>query len=259
MSTVVVDCATESYAVGGTVAGLNGTGLKLRLAQKSETITIAPPVIAGSNVDLTFTNKILSGAPYTVVIDAQPTAPAQTCRFAPGTDTGTVTSANITSVAVTCKNDLFIGGTTANGGGITGLAAGANLKVQLDGNAASAKTFTANGNFALGPIPSGTHYKVVVVSPQPSGQTCTPSNNEGNAGASDVTNVLITCTPPNCAAANSTVMTRITNPSNDTTTNQNAAGQLLSAMCCSKSYRNFISNGCSNGVGATCSADATCN
>ena len=120
VSTVAVSCATDSYAIGGTVAGLKGAGLELGLAQKSETLTIALPVIAGSNVDFTFTNKILSGAPYTVVIDAQPTAPAQTCRFAPGTDTGTVTSANIMSVAVTCENDLFIGGRTASGGGITG-------------------------------------------------------------------------------------------------------------------------------------------
>ena len=259
VSTVAVSCATDSYAIGGTVAGLNGTGLELGLAQKSETLTIALPVIAGSNLDFTFTNKILSGAPYTVVIDAQPTAPAQTCRFTPGTDTGTVTSANITRVAVTCKNDLFIGGRTASGGGITGLSAGANLTLQLDGKAGSAQTFTANGNFALGPIPSGMHYKVIVVSPQPQGQTCTPSNNEGDAVASDVTNVLITCNPPNCSTANTTITTRITNQSNDTSTNQSAAGQLLNAQCCSNSYRNFISNGCSNGVGQTCSAQATCN
>ena len=68
----------------------------------------------------------------------------------------------------------------------------------------------------------------------------------------------VTCVISGGAAAGTTVYTSTTNPSNNTTTNQNFAGASLSSKCCSGAYRNFISNGCSNGIGATCNAQATC-
>lgn len=61
-----------------------------------------------------------------------------------------------------------------------------------------------------------------------------------------------------CAAAGTPVRTSITNPSNDTTTNQNLAGASLAAQCCSKQYENIVTNGCSFGAGQRCDAVATC-
>ena len=61
-----------------------------------------------------------------------------------------------------------------------------------------------------------------------------------------------------CTAAGQPVSTTTTNPTGDTTQNQNYAGQFLLAKCCNHSYENFISNGCSFGVGERCDARATC-
>jgi hypothetical protein len=60
------------------------------------------------------------------------------------------------------------------------------------------------------------------------------------------------------AAAGIRVSATDTNPTNDTTQNQNAIAPQLTAQCCSNSYRDFISNGCSDGRGSTCTASATC-
>jgi hypothetical protein len=62
-----------------------------------------------------------------------------------------------------------------------------------------------------------------------------------------------------CVAANAAVSATRQNQSDDTTTNQNAIAPQLTAQCCSNSYRNFISNGCSFGIGETCFAQAICN
>lgn len=49
------------------------------------------------------------------------------------------------------------------------------------------------------------------------------------------------------------------NPSNDRTQNQLAIAPKLTAQCCVNSYNNFISNGCIDGQGQTCTAQAICN
>lgn len=62
-----------------------------------------------------------------------------------------------------------------------------------------------------------------------------------------------------CVVANAAVSATRQNQSDDTTTNQNAIAPQLTAQCCSNSYRDFISNGCSFGIGETCFAQAICN
>ena len=66
------------------------------------------------------------------------------------------------------------------------------------------------------------------------------------------------CLNPGGAAAEVTVSVQITNPFNITDDNQNFAGGLLVAQCCNNAYRDFVSNGCSNGIGGTCNAEAVC-
>ncbi|MDT9121379.1 hypothetical protein RSW84_28440, partial [Escherichia coli] len=66
------------------------------------------------------------------------------------------------------------------------------------------------------------------------------------------------CINPGGAAGNTAVFATNTNPTNDTTQNQFAIAPKLTAQCCTNTYRNFISDGCSNGQGATCTAQAIC-
>lgn len=61
-----------------------------------------------------------------------------------------------------------------------------------------------------------------------------------------------------CEPDGTQVSTTLVNQSGSTSTNQNAIGALLAARCCSNTYQNFISDGCSNGIGQICSAQATC-
>ncbi|MBX3234076.1 MAG: hypothetical protein KIT84_06550 [Labilithrix sp.] len=93
VTSVQINCTTTQYTVGGTVNGLTGTGLVLRNnGGNNRSIT--------TNGSFSFSNAIASGATYAVTVFTQPTG--QTCSVATGTGTGTVQSANVTSVVVSC-------------------------------------------------------------------------------------------------------------------------------------------------------------
>ena len=82
-----------TYTVGGTVAGLTGSGLTLAL-NGGGNLTIS------GNGAFTFAGGLASGASYTVTVITQPSTPRQVCTVSGGT--GAVAAANVTSVSVTC-------------------------------------------------------------------------------------------------------------------------------------------------------------
>jgi 6-phosphogluconolactonase (cycloisomerase 2 family) len=92
-TSVDIVCTTNSYAVGGTVSGLSGTGLALSLNGGSSL-----PVSA--NGTFSFPSAVLSGAAYAVAVAVQPTGANYTCDVAGGT--GMVQGGPITNVAVVC-------------------------------------------------------------------------------------------------------------------------------------------------------------
>ncbi len=100
---VTADCevqasfAIDTHAIGGTVSGLSGTGLVLRL-NGGENL----PVVA--NGTFQFATPVASQAPYVVTIGQQPSAPAQICSVANGS--GTVGDADVTNVLVSCVDAL---------------------------------------------------------------------------------------------------------------------------------------------------------
>jgi Bacterial Ig-like domain (group 2)/Galactose oxidase, central domain/Kelch motif len=91
---VQVTCTTNTYTIGGTVSGLSGTGLVLQ-DNSSNNLPVS------ANGSFTFTTAIASGGAYNVTVFSQPSSPAQTCGVTAG-GSGTVASANVTSVVVTC-------------------------------------------------------------------------------------------------------------------------------------------------------------
>jgi predicted transcriptional regulator len=175
---VVVTCATNVYAIGGTVTGLVGTGLVLR-DNGGDDLPIA------SNGAFAFATPVASGATYAVTVSAQPHAPSQTCTVA--MDRGTVASSNVVSVSIRCATDAF-----AIGGTVTGLQGNGLV---LRDNGGDSLAISGNGTFAFAsPVASGQTYAVAVgVQPNSPSQTCTVTNGSSTVGASAVTDVLVTC------------------------------------------------------------------
>ena len=173
---VVVNCTTNFYTVGGSVAGLVGTGLVL---QTNGTNNVS--ITASGNY--TF-STLASGTNYTVTVMTQPSNPAQTCTIL--NDAGQVTTANITDVAITCTiNSYAISGT------VTGLT-GAGLVLQTNG--ANPVPIPGNGTYTLATLTSGMTYAVTVLTqPTNPAQLCRVTGGTGTVATADVTTVAIHC------------------------------------------------------------------
>ncbi|MBS0567947.1 MAG: hypothetical protein JSS59_11155 [Proteobacteria bacterium] len=91
-----------SYTVGGTVSGLAGPGLVLRMAPEAQTVTV------NANGAFVFPIPLGDGADYQVDVTSQPGSPPQSCTTSTGS--GTIVGSSVTSVQVTCKTyySLFI-------------------------------------------------------------------------------------------------------------------------------------------------------
>lgn len=84
-----------TYAVGGTVSGLSGTGLTLRNNGGND-------AVVNGNGSFSFSTQLSSGAAYNVTIQTQPTGqPAQSCTVANAS--GTVGTAAVTNINISCR------------------------------------------------------------------------------------------------------------------------------------------------------------
>jgi len=83
------------YSIGGTVSGLKGTGLVLRL-NPGEYLSVA------ANGPVAFTSTLASGDAYAVTVLTLPSSPAQLCVVGGGE--GKMESANVTNIAITCSD-----------------------------------------------------------------------------------------------------------------------------------------------------------
>jgi hypothetical protein len=168
-----IDAGIPTFTIGGTVSGLTGSVV---LRNGPELLTVR------ANGAWAFATRVRSGTPYTVTIATQPEG--QTCSVANGT--GTVGTANVTDIAVTCitpePSTFTIGGTVS----------GLNGQVELR-NGNERLTVTSNGPFTFATrVTSGTSYSVTVAT-QPTGQQCSVSNGSGTVGQANVTNVDVSC------------------------------------------------------------------
>ena len=174
-STPAAAGGTTKYTIGGTVSGLTGTGLVLQN-------NLSDNLIVSTNGAGTFAISLTNGAAYSVSVFSQPSG--QTCTVANGS--GTVSGANITTVAVTCSN----GSSYTIGGTVSGLT-GTGLVIQNNGGDNLKVTTNGAGYFPTW-LATGSSYYVTVLT-QPSGQSCSVSNGIGTVGTSNVTNVNVTC------------------------------------------------------------------
>ncbi len=169
----------SSYTVGGTLAGLAGSGLVLRNNGGND---LAPAAGTGT---FTFSSSLGAGAAYAVTVATQPSNPAQLCTA--GNSSGTVGSANVTTVAVSCSNTYTVGGSV---GGLSG--SGLVLRNNNGNDLAVAATAAT---FAFTPaVIGGTAYAVTVATqPTSPAQICTVGNSTGTVAAANVTTVALTC------------------------------------------------------------------
>ena len=86
-----------TYSIGGTVSGLSGT--VVLQDNGGDDLSVS------GNGAFTFATKLPSGAAYNVTVKTSPSG--QTCTVGGGS--GTVASANVTSVTVNCTNSTTPG------------------------------------------------------------------------------------------------------------------------------------------------------
>ncbi len=159
------------FSIGGTITGLSGTIVLQNNGSGNLTLS--------QNGDFTFATAVLNSTPYSVTILSQPAG--QTCSVANGV--GTVSSENVTNIAVTCANNGF-----SVGGSISGL--GGILVLENNGNEELA--LASDGEFTFsGLVGEGADYQVTIKE-QPPGQTCVVSN-DSNVVLDHVTQVLVIC------------------------------------------------------------------
>ena len=165
---------SATYTVGGSVSGLSGTVVLQDNGGDNLSLSASGP--------FTFATALAGGTAYNVTVKTSPTG--QTCTVSGGS--GTIGSANVTNVAVSCTNVS----TYTVGGSVSGLSG----TVVLQDNGGDNLSLSASGPFTFATaLAGGTAYNVTVKT-SPTGQTCTVSGGSGTIGSANVTNVAVSCT-----------------------------------------------------------------
>ena len=177
---VEIFCANNTFTLGGTVAGLSGSGLVLQDNGGSN-------LAINANGNFSFPSAVNRGSGYNVAVLTQPSSPAQTCNVANGV--GANLNGNVTDILVTCSTTAT---TYTIGGTVSGLS-GTGLVLQDDSG--DNLGVSANGIFKFAtPIASGGIYSVTVLNqPVSPAQSCTVAAGSGIATA-NITGILVTCT-----------------------------------------------------------------
>lgn len=181
VTNVRVTCASSTFSVGGTVVGLQGSGLVLQNNG-------ADDLAVGDNGSFTFQSELASGASYNVTVRTQPSNPNQACTVTNAR--GTIGSGDVANVVVSCNaSDFSVGGTVRN-------LEGTNLVLRNNGG--DDLRIDASGTFAFDTaLPSGASYNVTVArQPGDPSQTCTVSNGSGFVGDGNVTSIVVDCVTP---------------------------------------------------------------
>ncbi len=144
VTNVTITCATGAFALRGAVSGLVGTGLVLQNNGVDEL-----PI--SNDGEFQFPTPYASGAGYNVTVKTQPSGPSQSCTVANGV--GTIGSADVTNVTVSCATGTFSIGVTVSGLAGTGLV--------LRNNGRNDLSISGNGSFQFSELlASGAMYDV---------------------------------------------------------------------------------------------------
>ncbi len=178
VTNIVVNCAVNTYRVGGTVQGLApGNAVVLRL-NGGATVRVE------SDGAFSFAG-VPSGSSYAVDVATRPANPSQSCSLT--NQSGTVGAADVANIAVVCTTDAF-----NIRGAVEGLV-GSGLALL---NSATGEQIAVSGSTFSFPtaVLSGQNYSVSVVA-QPAGpqQVCEVLNGAGTVSNQDVV-INVRCT-----------------------------------------------------------------
>lgn len=165
--------SSQSYVVGGVVTGLSGT---LTLQNN-----LSDELVITNNGVFVFATKVSNTTAYSVTVKTPPAG--QTCDVS--NSTGQVNDADVTNLHVSCSTI-----THTVGGTVSGLTGGTLI---LQNNGGSNLAVNSNGSFVFqSPLAPGVSYSVAVLT-QPNNQICGVLNGSGTVGASNVTNISVSC------------------------------------------------------------------
>jgi 6-phosphogluconolactonase (cycloisomerase 2 family) len=167
----------STYSIGGTVAGMSGTGLVLQ-NNAGDDLTIS------ANGTISFATKIASGTAYAVTVKTQPKSPSQICSVSNGSGKA---NANVVDISVTCSTNAYTVSGTVSGLSGSGLV--------LQNNYADDLAVSASGafSFVTKVADSGGYNVSVKTQPGSPVQTCTVNSGSGTVAGAAVTGVTVTC------------------------------------------------------------------
>ncbi len=224
VSNVSVVCSVNANKVGGSISGLNGTVVLQNNG--------ADNLTRSANGTFVFAAPVAEGGGFSVTVQTNPAG--QSCSVSNGA--GTMGTADITTVAITCTTHAYtVGGT------ISGLSSGTLV---LKNNGGDNLSRSVNGSFTF---PSAVAYGnpyAVTVSSQPANTSCPVTHASGTVSG-NVTDVSVTCS---CASGFSACSGACVNTQTDSS-NCGGCGVVCGA--------NFT---CSAGscVASSCSTNADC-
>jgi hypothetical protein len=189
ITNVSVNCSPISYSVGGSISGLNASGLILQ--NGSDTLSIG----SGSN-SFTLPTALAYGGNYSISIASQPSG--ESCSVA--NSNGTIVGSNISTVAVTCapiplysvsgvvnhSNCFTNSNTQCSGDLILSLGSQTIPFANLSGQG-SQLTFSFPNAVA-----AGGSFQILATT-KPINIDCAFTNASGVNVNSNITNVVITC------------------------------------------------------------------
>ena len=167
----------QMYTIGGSVTGLASGASIVLLDNNGDALTVS------ANGTFVFATALSSGSTYVITVRTQPTG--QTCSVSAGS--GTVGSANVSNVVVSCTTNTYTIGGTIQGLSSSGLVlANGSDTLKVSANATGFTMPTA--------VTDSTAYDVTVES-NPPALSCTVTNGTGTVASADVTNISVSCQP----------------------------------------------------------------
>ena len=146
-----------SFAIGGSVSGLPGSGLVLQLNGAND-------LVVSANGQFKFPKSLAGGSAYSVTVKSSPSSPVkQTCTVGQGS--GKIAATAVNNISVTCVTNTY-----AVGGTVSGLS-GKGLTLKL--NDAIELAIAGNGKFVFSGtrLPDGSDYSVAIKT-TPAKQKC---------------------------------------------------------------------------------------
>ncbi len=195
VTTVKVTCTDQPYTIGGTVTingptgvTLSDQGLVIDNTSNGDSYTFSTNASA-----FTMPMSVPYASAYALTIASQPTG--LVCAI--NNPSGTMPAGNV-SVTVSCADQSYTVGGTVTINGPTGVTLSAQgLVLTNTGNGDTYTFLTQSTSFTMPrSVPYGSAYAITVTT-QPTGLLCSASNPSTTMPASNVTNVLVTCSDQN--------------------------------------------------------------